>query len=147
LATLFDSNVWVAMAFSTHPHHAIAQEAFRIATLEIPVAFCRATQQSFLRLVTTPALVKTYTAGKFTNRDALAMIASYERHPQIRFLTEPSDLQPLWHRLADLPTASPKVWMDAYLAAFSISHDIEFVTFDRDFRNFENHGLKLRFLG
>ena len=134
------------MAFSTHPHHAVAQESFRIASLEKSVAFCRATQQSFLRLATTPALVKTYIAGKFTNRDALAMIVSYEQHPHICFLSEPPDLQPLWHRLANLPTASSKVWMDAYLAAFSIGHDIEFVTFDRDFRNFEKHGLKLRLL-
>ena len=146
MATLFDSNIWVALAFSTHPHHGVAQDAFSIATLETPVVFCRATQQSFLRLATTPALVKTYTAGKFTNRDALTLIASYEKHPKIRFLSESRDLQALWHRLADLPTASPKVWMDAYLAAFAISHEIEFVTFDRDFRNFEKQGLDLRVL-
>jgi predicted nucleic acid-binding protein len=36
--------------------------------------------------------------------------------------------------------------MDAYLAAFAILHDMELVTLDRDFRNFEKDGLKLRLL-
>jgi predicted nucleic acid-binding protein len=36
--------------------------------------------------------------------------------------------------------------MDAYLAAFAILHGMELVTLDRDFRNFEKGGLKLRLL-
>ena len=32
------------------------------------------------------------------------------------------------------------------LAAFAILHGMEFVTLDRDFRNFEKDGLKLRCL-
>ena len=56
-----------------------------------------------------------------------------------------ADFQALWLRLARLPSASPKVWMDAYLAAFAIRHDIELVTLDLDFRNFERDGLQLSF--
>jgi predicted nucleic acid-binding protein len=37
--------------------------------------------------------------------------------------------------------------MDTYLAAFAILHRMEFVTLDRNFRNFEKRGLKLRLLG
>lgn len=36
--------------------------------------------------------------------------------------------------------------MDAYLAAFAIRHEAEFVTFDWDFQNSEKDGLKLRLL-
>jgi len=36
--------------------------------------------------------------------------------------------------------------MDAYLAVFAILHGTELVTLDRDFRNFEKDGLKLRLL-
>ena len=78
--------------------------------------------------------------------DAVSLVTSLAKLPAIRFLSEPPDLEPLWHRLAGLQTASPKVWMDAYLAAFAIRHEAEFITLDRDFRNFEKDGLKLRLL-
>ncbi len=37
--------------------------------------------------------------------------------------------------------ASPKVWMDAYLAAFAVAGNYQFVTNDKAFRQFE--GLDL----
>lgn len=144
--TLFDSNVWLALVFSAHPHHALAKKAFAATSGESPACFCRATQQSFLRLATTPALLLAYGAEGFTNSDALSLVTSLAKLPTIRFLSEPPDLEPLWHRLAGLQTASPKVWMDAYLAAFAIRHEAEFITLDRDFRNFEKDGLKMRLL-
>jgi toxin-antitoxin system PIN domain toxin len=143
---LFDSNVWLALTFSAHPHHALAKKIFAAAKTERPACFCRATQQSFLRLATTPALLSAYGAEGFTNLDAVSLIAALTKLPSIRVLPEPLELEPLWHRLAGLQTASPKVWMDAYLAAFAILHEAEFVTLDRDFRNFEKDGLKLRLL-
>ncbi|HEY8961111.1 MAG TPA: PIN domain-containing protein, partial [Luteolibacter sp.] len=59
---------------------------------------------------------------------------------------ETTNLTGLWGDLGGLDSASPKIWMDAYLAAFAILHEIEFVTFDRDFKRFEPAGLKLRLL-
>ena len=49
----------------------------------------------------------------------------------------------LWHRLASRDTASPKVWMDAYLAAFAISGALVVLTLDVDFRIYEEQGLDL----
>jgi len=63
-----------------------------------------------------------------------------------RTAAEPVGLGTLWHHLASLPTASPKVWTDAYLAAFAIGHDLEFVTLDGDFKRFVKDGLKLKLL-
>ncbi len=144
--TLFDSNVWLALTFSAHPHHSLAKKIFAATTRENPACFCRATQQSFLRLATTPALLRAYGAEGFTNLDAVSLIAALAKLPNIKMLPEPLELEPLWHRIAGLQTASPKVWMDAYLAAFAILHEAEFVTLDRDFRNFEKDGLKLNLL-
>lgn len=76
----------------------------------------------------------------------MGLIAALTKLPNIRMLPEPLELEPLWHRLAGLQTASPKVWMDAYLAAFAIRHEAEYVTLDRDFLNFEKDGLKLNLL-
>jgi hypothetical protein len=53
---------------------------------------------------------------------------------------------PLWKRLASGDTASPKLWMDAYLAAFAMNGGLRLVTIDRDFKRFEAHGLDLLLL-
>ena len=145
-ALLYDSNLWVALTFSAHPHHGRAVETFSSATADSPACFCRATQQSFLRLATTPALLRAYRADGFTNRDAVDLHATLIRQPNIRVLPEPPELETLWHRLAAIPTASPKIWMDAYLAAFAIRHAVKLVTLDRDFKRFEKDGLKLHLL-
>ena len=143
---LFDSNIWLALTFSAHPHHALAKEVFAEATAEHRACFCRATQQSFLRLSTTPALLKAYGAEGFGNEDAAELLESLFRLSTVGFLEEPNGIQQLWLELAALPSASPKVWMDAYLAAFAIRHDTEFVTLDRDFMGFEKSSLRLRLL-
>ena len=143
---LFDSNVWLALTFSSHPHHALAKRVFAEASAGNPACFCRATQQSFLRLATTPVVLKVYGAEGFTNQEATKLIQTLAGLSAVSTLEEPSGLESRWLELAVLPSASPKVWMDAYLAAFAILHDLELVTLDRDFRNFERDGLKLRLL-
>ena len=143
---LFDSNTWLALTFSAHPHHALAQKLFAEASAGNPACFCRATQQSFLRLSTTPATLHAYGAEGFTNQDAAKLIKTLSGLSAVSTLEEPSGLESRWLDLAGLPSASPKVWMDAYLAAFAIGHDAEFVTLDRDFQNFEKDGLRLRLL-
>lgn len=144
---LFDSNVWLALTFSSHPHHALAKKLFADTSSKHPACFCRATQQSFLRLATTPAILHAYGAEGFTNQDAAKLIQTLSGLSVVMTLEEPSGVESRWLELAGLPSTSPKVWMDAYLAAFAILHEAEFVTLDRDFRNFEKNGLKVRLLG
>jgi len=144
---LFDSNIWLALTFSGHPHHALAKRIFAEASAENPACFCRATQQSFLRLATTPVLLHAYGAEGFANQDAAKLIQTLSGLSAVSTLEEPSGLESRWLELAGLPSPSPKVWMDAYLAAFAILHKKEFVTLDRDFQNFEKDGLTLRLLG
>ena len=143
---LFDPNVWLALTFSAHPHHSLAQQVFSSASRGYHACFCRATQQSFLRLATTPVLLRAYGAEGFSNQDAAALLKTLSKLPTVRLLPEPKGLEPLWLQLASLPSASPKVWMDAYLAAFAIRHEAELVTFDRDFARFEKDGLRLKVL-
>ena len=76
--SLFDSNVWLALTFSAHPHHSLAKQVFDAVTEESPACFCRATQQSFLRLATTPTMLRAYGAEGFTHQDAVSLIAYLE---------------------------------------------------------------------
>jgi uncharacterized protein len=143
---LFDTNVWLAAVFTTHPFHTLAQQALQQASAAEPAVFCRATQQSFLRLASTPALLKVYGADGFTNRDALMTLDALQALAQVRVQDEPSGVFALWRSMAAVPSASPKVWMDAYLAAFAVGGALRMVTLDGDFKNFVTHGLELALL-
>ncbi len=131
------------MTFPTHPFHAAALAALEAATEDEPAVFCRATQNSFLRLATTPQLLKLYDAESLTNRDALAGLKILLSSPSVQEMDEPPGTVTLWHKLATRNTASPKVWMDAYLAAFAIAGGLRLVTLDKDFKSFVSQGLDL----
>lgn len=108
--------------------------------------FCRSTQQSFLRLTSTPTLLKAYGATGFTNRGALVAYTALLALPQVCEREEAPGTAGLWHRLAASDSASPKVWMDAYLAAFAISGGMRLVSLDQDFKNFVPGGLKFELI-
>jgi uncharacterized protein len=48
-----DDNLWLAMVFEAHTHHIVAKAWFESLSTEI-CAFCRLSQQGFLRLATNP---------------------------------------------------------------------------------------------
>jgi toxin-antitoxin system PIN domain toxin len=143
-AYLFDANVWIALAFAAHPHHERAAEFFSSASPARPACFCRATQQSFLRLASTPAVLRLCNAVGLTNRDALEALRGFVSSSAVAYREEGPGIEAVWHRLAGVSSASPKVWMDAYLAAFAIAGDLELVTFDGAFTSFE--GLRVTVL-
>ncbi|MFM7734285.1 MAG: TA system VapC family ribonuclease toxin [Cyanobium sp.] len=145
-ACLLDVNVWLAAAFPAHPAHQNAKAVLLRATPETPALFCRATQQSFLRLVSTPVIFRPYRSEPITNRDALYALASFAALPKVDLIDEPSGMESLWWRLAGLPQAAPKRWMDAYLAAFAIHGSLRLISLDRDFQQFLDAGLDLLLL-
>jgi len=144
--SLFDVSVWVAAVFPTHPFYPKARQTLVAATPAGPAVFCRSTEQSFLRLVSTPVILKAYGAEGLTNRDALVALEALLALPQVSEREEPPGMRTLWHRLAALNTPSPKVWMDAYLAAFAMAGGLRMVTLDHDFKAFTVEGLDLLLL-
>ena len=54
---------------------------------------------------------------------------------------EPRGLEILWKKLAGPSKPSPKLWMDAYLAAFAVAGGYQLVTTDKGFKQFK--GLDL----
>ena len=143
---LFDSNVWVALTFPTHGLHLTATSVLENCVKTSTALFCRSTQQSFLRLITTATLARTYGSATIDNRQAIQIFTDLHQLPYVGFESEPAGTNDLWLKLADRNTASPKLWMDAYLAAFAISGQLRFVTADKDFRQFQASGLDLHLL-
>jgi len=143
---LCDSNVWLALALSRHAHHAAAREWFEAVAEPRSVLFCRATQQTFLRLLTNASVLSPYGNPPLTNRQAWQAYQALVADDRIAFRSEePAGLEALWRRFAVRETPSPKIWMDAYLAAFALAGGHRMVTTDVAFRQFR--GLDLEVLG
>jgi uncharacterized protein len=145
-ASLFDTNIWIALTFPRHPHRPLAKKAFENATTKQPAVFCRSTQQSVLRLMSTAGIARSYDVPPLSNHESWLALEALQALPQVAWRDEPPGVLPHWRNLAALDTSSPKVWMDAYLAAFAIAGGLRLVTLDSDFKNFESQGLKLTLL-
>lgn len=127
-----DVNVWIALAFDTHAHHPAAEAWFRGLTAE-RCAFCRMTQQGFLRLATNPKVMK---ADAVTMPVAWQMYDRLLADPLIGFADEPPGLEPVWRGFTQTASFLTHVWNDAYLAAFAVAGGYEVVTFDAGFAGF-----------
>lgn len=138
---LCDSNVWLALALSKHAHHSAARDWFEAVEQPRSVLWCRATQQAFLRLLTNASVLRPYGNPPLTNRQAWSAFETLLRDDRITFQEEPAGVEPLWKELAVRGTASPKLWMDAYLAAFARAGRFRMVTTDTAFSQFR--GLDL----
>lgn len=138
---LCDANVWLALALSRHVHHRSARKWFEAVTAPGSVIFCRPTQQTFLRLLTNESVLAPYGNAPLTNAQAWKAYEAFMADDRVALrVDEPASLELQWKRLAARATASPKLWMDAYLAAFAMAADLELVTTDIDFQQFA--GLK-----
>lgn len=137
---LCDGNVFLALAVGQHVHHPIAASWFGGLADSDTAAFCRATRISFLRLLT-QKIAPDYVP--LTNRQAWETLDLLMEDEAIAFESEPPGMDAIWRQLSETATTSPKVWMDAYLAAFAIRGGLRLVTLDRDFTRFESQGLDL----
>ena len=74
-------------------------------------------------------------------QDSLGGVRTLPRDECMAWADEPPGLEARWKKFAGGPRASPKQWMDAYLAAFAIAGGHQFVTTDRAFAQYK--GLDL----
>lgn len=141
---LCDTNVWLALTLSGHAHHTTTREW--LDTIEEPASihFCRATQQSFLRLLTNATVLGAYGNPPLTNAQAWAVYEELVADDRIVLTAaEPAGLEARWKERALRETASPKLWMDSYLASFAHAAGFQLVTTDSGFRQFDDLELRL----
>jgi uncharacterized protein len=136
-----DSNVWLALALSKHVFHGPTCAWLADRKPEETALFCRSTQQSFMRLLTTRAVLNPYGIPPLSNKAAWSAYEGFLADERIAWVEEPRGLESHWKRLATRSQASPKLWMDAYLAAFAIAGGYQLVTTDKAFNQFKglNH--------
>lgn len=112
-------------------HHDIARDWFHSLQADARFHFCRFTQLGFLRLLTAEVVMG---ADVMNQTEAWAVYDRWMEDPRVGFLEEPPGIERRFRGLTRLKTASPKVWADAYLAAFADTSQLTMVTFDRAFR-------------
>ena len=133
---LADSNVWLALALSKHGFHAVADAWLADRKPRETVLFCRSTQQSFLRLLTTHAVLAPYGIPPLSNQAAWSAYEGFLADERIAWVEEPRGLELHWKKWAGNSRASPKLWTDAYLAAFAMAGGYQLVTTDKAFKQF-----------
>ncbi len=143
MRTLPDLNIWLALSLAHHHHHALAMGWLDGAEEAVSIAFCRATQQGLLRLLTTDALFGPLGLSALRNTEAWNVQETWLSDGRICFAQEPARLHEHWRHFAAVPSRSPKLWMDAYLAAFAVAGGYRLITTDKAFKQFKGLNVLL----
>ena len=127
-----DVNVWMALTYEGHVHHAAARKWFEELGAEAHVCFCRFTQLSLLRLLTTTAVMGDDEV--MSQAEAWRACDRWMQDGRIMLIEEPPGMEPAFHSMTRKLRPAPKDWADSYLAAFAVTAGLRLVTFDQGFR-------------
>ncbi len=133
-----DINVLLALVAERHAHHDRCKCWWKSRDHSSPLLICREVQIALLRLLSTEAVMS---EDVRTLPQAWALYASLLKCGGFTRVLEPRGLDVEWERLCRPCKRSPKVVMDAYLAAFAIAGGYTLVTLDEAFANYR--GLSL----
>lgn len=127
-----DINVWLALGLPAHPHHQRAVAYWNEAASE-RLAFCRVTALGMVRLLGNATVM----GGKpLSAVDAWAAYRRFADLPEVDFAPEHEALEDYLAALVAADAVTPRLWTDAYLAAFAQSSGLRMVSFDGDFARF-----------
>ena len=76
-------------------------------------------------------------SAALTNFEAWQALGQLESDPRVAWAEEPKTITAKWQEFAVRRSPSPKLWMDAYLAAFAVTGGYQLVTADRAFLQFQ----------
>ena len=134
---LCDVNVWVALTVEHHLHARACESWFEALSDSDRTLFCRCTQQSFLRLLTVSSVFAPYGNPPLGNEAAWRAYEVLRADRRVDYTAvEPVGLDERWKAFTNRPVPSPKLWMDAYLAAFAAAGNLRLVTTDTAFSQF-----------
>jgi len=123
-----DVNVWVALTAERHSHHAIAKQWYDGQSSAETFVFCRQTQLGLFRILTTREVMQ---QDVVSQQECWRIYDRWAATGQVEWADEPRTLETPLRALTKGVSASPKAWMDAYLAAFAEAAGLTLVTFDR----------------
>ena len=123
-----DLNVWIALTYQGHIHHARAAAWFAGLPADSRFFFCRFTQLGFLRLITAEAVM----GDEVMNQpQAWQTYDRWLQDDRVACLDEPPGLERIFRGLTRLRRPATKDWADSFLCAFALASQLTLVTFDR----------------
>ena len=125
-----------------HPHHIhrAAAEKWWESSYAGTIGFLRLMQFGVLRLLTTAAVMN----GKpLTMPEAWAAYDRLFDDDRVTFFNEPSGIDEAFRKYARKNHASPKLWADAWLLAFTECAGGEVITFDQALAARASHAVLL----
>jgi toxin-antitoxin system PIN domain toxin len=137
MPTLCDVNFLLALCYERHVHHPEAQNWLDQQN-ELELVLCRNTQLGLLRLLSNPSVMG---SAACTLKQAWDVFDTVLSDMRFEFYSEPEGLEEFLRLYTALGRFSPKLWQDAYLAAFARAARLQLVSFDQGFRQFD--GLRL----
>lgn len=136
---LVDANIWLALAFGNHVHHALVAAWFHNQA-DDTCAFCRITQLALLRHLTNPAIMRTDVKSQ---ADAWQIYDALRADSRVTFLDEPAGIEIDFRGRTQASVPAHYVWTDAYLAAFAQASGCQLTTCDRGFLQFQDITVEL----
>lgn len=122
-----DVNVWLALNFNKHVHNTTAVRWYE-AQRDSTFVFCRHTQLGLFRLLTTEAVMQLDTLSQ---EQCWRVFDEWVNSGEAILSGEPEGLDADLRLRTTEKIATPKVWADAYLAAFAETARLTLVTFDK----------------
>ncbi|HLX85164.1 MAG TPA: TA system VapC family ribonuclease toxin [Terriglobales bacterium] len=123
--------MWIALTAEGHIHHQVAARWFSSLGEDSRLGFCRITQISLLRLLTTPAVMG---SDVMTQSEAWQIYDRWLDDLRVSYLEEPTGLEQAFRSHSRRGIPAPKEWADSYLLAFAAVSGLRLVTFDQGFR-------------
>jgi toxin-antitoxin system PIN domain toxin len=132
-ADLPDLNVWLALAWSSHPHHAAAL-AYWERQAAPRVLFCGVTALGLIRLITQ---AKVMGEARLSASEASALQRRLADQPGVSLMREEEAAWSLLHVLLTGHSLASRDITDAWLAALALSQGLRLVSFDAGFGRFD----------
>lgn len=104
------------------------------------VALCRITQLGLLRLLCNPSVME---EDVCTLEQAWDVYNGIHNDERFTFVPEPKGLEKYFREYSSSVQVSPKIWQDAYIAAFARSAKMLLTTFDRGFGRYDGLHVNL----
>lgn len=125
---LLDVGVWLAAVWSGHVHHVRVARWFDSATGDF--IFCRITQMSLLRLLSSSAVMGNDVLAR---ADTWKIFDRLRADDRVRWVAEPVQLEHAWRAISARVDTNHKLWTDDYLAAFAQTAGFAIATLDNGF--------------
>jgi len=128
-----DLNLWLALAWSGHRHHAIACRYWEEQAADT-VVFTTVTALGLMRLLSQPRAMG---EAVLSLGQASAVQAAFLEQPGVRLVEESSASWPVFRQLLSRGTWPARLCTDVHHTALAIAADCRLVSFDRDFGRFK----------